>query len=68
MNDGSTRYFNMTTRDLMRLRSQKYNRISRLQNKVMGYFDQQEIRKLRHQMLMIDAVLNSRQMQETLPL
>lgn len=61
--DMSTRYWNMRELDLRRLRSQKENRISRLESKQMGYFDIQEARLLRGHLKWINAVLAAREAQ-----
>jgi len=61
--DMSTRYWNMTTTDLRRLKSQKLTRIQRLEGKRMGYFDIQEVRKLQGHLKWINAVLASRDAQ-----
>lgn len=61
--DLSTRYWNMTTRDLRRLKSQKENRIMRLEAKYLGYFEIKEIRMLRGQLKWINAVLAAREAQ-----
>jgi len=58
--DLSTRYWNMREIDLRRLKSQKEGRISRLRSKQLGYFDQQEIRKLEGHLKWINAVLAAR--------
>jgi len=59
--DLSTRYWKMKTADLRRLESQKVNRLLRIRAKgTMGYFDQQEIRKLEGHLKWIRAVLASR--------
>lgn len=65
--DMHMRYYNMTTKQLLELRSQKNNRIRTLERRQMGYFDQQEMKKLRQQIGWIDAVLNSRIGQTELP-
>jgi len=57
----STRYFKMKSIDLRRLESQKQNSINRLRAKPLGYFDQQEIRKLEDNLKWIRAVLASRE-------
>jgi len=66
--DMSTRYWNMKTIDLRRLKSEKSNRIMRLESKHMGYFDQQEIKRLRGHLRWINAVLAAREAQPELPL
>jgi len=61
--DLSIRYWNMKEIELRRLKSQKVNRISRLRSKPLGYFDQQEIRKLERHLKWINAVLAAREAQ-----
>jgi len=55
-------YFNRSTADLRRLKSEKYVRYERIEHD-MGYFAMQEKRKLRQQIMWIDAVLASRGLQ-----
>jgi len=59
----SRTYFNMTTKELLTLRSKKFNRLVHLRGKRMGYFEQQEARKLDVQLYWIDNILNLRKMQ-----
>jgi len=61
--DLSTRYWNMKTRDLRRLKSEKENRIRRIEGQAMGYFAIQEVRKLRGHLKWINAVLAAREAQ-----
>lgn len=56
-------YYNMATKQLKTLRSKKYNRITRLEHLPMGYFNIQEVRVLRQQLIWIDAVLEQRELQ-----
>jgi len=58
-------YYHRTTEDLRRLKSEKYVRYEKLENE-MGYFAMQEKRKLRQQIMWIDAVLASRGLQQKL--
>jgi len=66
MKDMVSSYVNMSTRRLKELRSMKYNRRSKLEHMPLGYFSIQEVRKLNQQIIWIDAVLESRELQETL--
>jgi len=59
-------YFHRTTSELRTLRSKKASALQRLAATRMTYFDQQEARKLRQQIIWIDAVLASREAQEAL--
>jgi len=53
-------YLNMDSKRLRVLRSQKYNRIHRLESEGLGYFMKKDIEALREQMAAIDAILASR--------
>lgn len=60
-------YWKRTTKDLMRLRSEKYNRILKLRGaQFMSYLTQQEIRRLDAQIKRIDAILAAREQQQDL--
>lgn len=61
--DLSTRYFNMRSIDLRRLKSQKEMRQTALRSKKMGYFDLQEMRTLEAQLKWINAELAARDRQ-----
>jgi len=61
--DMSTRYWNMTTLQLKRLKSEKEAHIARIERKQMGYFDIQEVRKLRGHLRWINSVLEARALQ-----
>jgi len=61
-------YRHFDTNHLKKLRSAKYNRIAALERRNMGYFDQQELRRLRGQIHRIDVELNCRALQNELPL
>lgn len=63
MRDMSKVYFGMKDKQLKTLRSQKISACLRLERKHLGYFDQQELRKLRWQLQQIEAVLESRRLQ-----
>lgn len=65
-NDLSTRYWQMKEIDLRRLKSQKENRIRRLEARYMGYFDLQEVRLLQGHLRWINAVLAAREAQQVL--
>jgi len=58
-------YFNMTTNELRVLQRKKLIRVQHLQSKKLGYFDQQELRKLKQQLDWIRAVLESRSAQKS---
>jgi len=55
-------YFHRSAADLRRLKSEKYVRYEKIEHD-MGYFAMQEKRKLRQQIMWIDAVLASRNLQ-----
>lgn len=58
--DMTSYYAQQTVVDLNRLRSQKYNRISRLRKEAATYLNLQELRKLTQQINWIDAELACR--------
>jgi len=60
-------YWNMKLKDCKRLRSQKVSAVLRLERKHLGYFDQQELRKLRQQVIWLDAVIAAKAAQLALP-
>lgn len=66
MKDMSSVYYGMKDKQLRTLRSQKISATLRLERKHLGYFDQQELRKLRYQLAQIDAVLEARRLQMAL--
>jgi len=53
-------YQSRTTYDLNVLRSKKYNRIVKLQHKAWSYLDIQELKRLKQQIMWIDAELAAR--------
>jgi len=59
-------YYNMATDRLRKLRSEKTVELQRWDGKHHTYFSQQEARKLRQQIIWIDAVLALREAQEQL--
>jgi len=63
MREMSSIYFKMSTKDLTRLKSQKYLRALALRKQQYSYFNIQELRKLEQQIKWIDAVLESRKLQ-----
>ena len=63
----SERYWKFSTLQLRRLKSMKENKIMRLASKPLGYFDQQEIRKLKGHLRWINAVLAARDDQMAFP-
>lgn len=65
MKNMSTVYFALPTKDLRALKSKKYVRWEKLERD-MSYLAMQEKRKLRQQIMWIDAVLASRNLQENL--
>jgi len=67
MNDMTSVYWKRSTKDLQRLRSQKYNRLLRLREMYAGYLVMQEIKTLNFQIGRIDAVLAARAAQMALP-
>lgn len=68
MREMASVYYNRSTKDLLRLRSEKHNRLARLRKAWMSYLVQQEIRQLERQIIWIDAVLEARRLQNELPL
>lgn len=66
MKDMSSVYYGMKDKQIRTLRSQKISAILRLERKHLGYFEQQELKKLRHQLKQIEAVLEARRLQMTL--
>lgn len=61
MNDMTSVYWNMTTKELRTLRSKKYNRRLRLQAKIgLSYLELQETRTLNYQIDLIDRIINAR--------
>jgi len=67
MKDMSKIYFTTPTRQLRELKSKKYVRYEKLERD-MSYLAMQEKRKLRQQIMWIDAVLAARGLQQKLPL
>jgi len=63
MKDMVSVYVGMPTKKLKTLRSKKYNRVQFLEHQPLGYFNIQELRKLNQQIIWIDAVLESRDLQ-----
>ncbi len=61
-------YTGRTTYDLNVLRSKKYNKMAKLQKEPQTYFNVHERVKLAHQLREIDAVLDSRKLQQRLDL
>lgn len=59
-------YWTRTDHDLRVLRSQKYNRLTKLRSQAATYLNLQERRTLTEQMGWIDAVLAARAAQESL--
>lgn len=53
-------YHTLTIEHLKRLRSQKHNRVMKLEHDASGYFHTREIARLKTQMQWIDAVLEAR--------
>jgi len=66
--DMSKIYFSKTTVALEMLKSEKQSKIRQLERSYMGYLDKQDLRKLRHQVKQIEAVIESRRLQQELPL
>jgi len=64
--DMTSYYAQQTVFDLNRLRSQKYNRISKLRKEASTYLNLQELRKLTQQINWIDAELRCRKEQMSL--
>lgn len=56
-------YVGMSSKKLKTLRSKKYNRLTKLEHQPIGYFNLQEVRMLRQQLIWIDAVIESRDLQ-----
>jgi len=56
-------YWNMNSKRLRVLRSQKYNKLQRLESEGIGYFKQKDINALHEQITAIDGVLASRDYQ-----
>jgi len=56
-------YWHMNSKRLRVLRSQKYNKITRLESEGVGYFIQKDINALKEQVAAIDAILASRENQ-----
>jgi len=61
--DMSAVYFEMTTKNLLKLRSKKVLEIQRLENEARGMLKARDERVLRQQVLWINAVLESRNCQ-----
>lgn len=59
-------YYDMATKRLRDLRSKKAVRVAKLESEKLTYFSQQEMRKLRQQIIWIDAVIAARTAQESL--
>lgn len=60
-------YFDMGTKALLRLRSQKSEKIIRIESRAAGYWMDREVRELRQQINWINAVLESRDCQVVFP-
>jgi len=67
MKDMSVVYFEMNTKALLRLRSQKWGEKVRLENKNRGMLENRDLRVLKQQIIWINAVLESRDCQIPLP-
>jgi len=67
MKDMSAVYFEMPTKQLLKLRSQKWREKERLENKNRGWLENRDLRVLKRQILWINAVLESRGCQMPLP-
>jgi len=63
MKDMVSVYVGMSTKQLKELRSKKFLRRQKLEHMPLGYFSIQEVRKLNQQIIWIDAVLESRDLQ-----
>lgn len=63
MKDMSRVYFEMPTKKLLMLRSQKARELVRLEGEVRGWLKEYEVRVLRQQIVWINAVLESRDCQ-----
>lgn len=63
MREMASVYFKKSTKDLARLKSQKYLRVLALRKQQYSYFNIQELRKLEQQIKWIEAVLESRKQQ-----
>jgi len=64
--DMTSYYAQQSELDLNRLRSQKYNRISKLRKEAATYLNLQELRKLTEQIKWIDAEIRCRKEQMSL--
>jgi len=67
MKDMSKVYFDKSTKDLLRLRSEKNRKIERIESGAAGYWVNRDLRELRQQVTWINAVLESRNCQVPFP-
>jgi hypothetical protein len=57
-------YHKRSTQELRVMRSQRYNRLARIESKPMGYFLLREAKMLRQVIIAIDAVIEARRLQQ----